>query len=151
LTIYFQHVGKTGTKEHFPRTITDGTASLKQFAFSDLEPDLVELDENELRAFRAQIGDVRNSQFQVWGVPGPAESVVKDMMAEDHLLLLETIDEHGRFRYGGRILARSPGLCPSLSRALWDSDNFPIIVLMRGKLIDYRFRDFCDAVGYSRN
>jgi hypothetical protein len=89
--------------------------------------------------------------FRIWGIPSGARSVLSSLAPGDYLLLLESPGPGGTFVYGGRIIAAPTRECFDLSMHLWGEQRFPLIVFMTGRLTNYRWVTFCEALGYKPN
>jgi 5-methylcytosine-specific restriction protein A len=151
VTIYFQHVGEAGGHRDFPKTIGTPKAGLRHFKFEDVEPYLSNLSVEQREAISRSLEAEVPAGFQIWGVPSGAKSVLRSLQAGDYVLLLESVGPGGSFAYGGRVVAALPGENFELSMALWGEARFPLIVFLSGRLTNYLWYDFCDALGYKRN
>ena len=143
MRLYFHHVGETGSRRDFPRTIWN-------------EIDIQTVEEaiptnNPYRAPLLRDLNVKfpDGKFNVWGVPQGASIVIRNLCVGDVVLLVETI------RLGGHV----PALCsvsvfqaqvfPELSRALWTESHFPYIFFFHTERIDLTWEELKEHLGYS--
>jgi HNH endonuclease len=152
MTIYYQHVGEKGAARDFPRTLGNTkTYELKQFQYSDIKDYLGHLKPAITQRIARIVSDISPDGFQIWGIPSGAKLVLKNMAANDKLLLLEAAGEGGFFTYCGTVIHRIEEPCHDLSTHLWGEGRFPIIILLDGRMILYRWFDFLDRFGLSQN
>ncbi|MGM0584318.1 MAG: HNH endonuclease [Pseudomonadota bacterium] len=151
MTVYFQHVGEKGGARDFPKTIGDRKDGVVQFQFSELEPHLRDLSQEELSRLRETLKRECPDGFQVWGIPSGAKSVLRDLSRNDVLLLLESAGYGGAFAYAGKVVEFPSQECFEISRYLWGEARFPLIVFLKGEMTDYTWREFCKQFGYKSN
>jgi hypothetical protein len=151
VTVFFQHVGERGGGRDFPRTIGTPEASLVRFTFGDVAQHLEHLEPPERERLAAETALQAPDGFQIWGIPSGARSVLSSLAPGDYLLLLESPGPGGIFVYGGRIIAGPTKECFDLSMQLGGEQRFPLIVFMTGRLTNYRWLTFCEALGYKPN
>lgn len=151
MAIYFQHVGAPGSARDFPRTIGTPKTGLVRFQLSDVMAYITDLLPDEVSSIERAVSKGAPDGFQIWGVPSGAKFVIKNMQAGDYLMLLNSIQDGGMFTYGGMVLARLSQECDALSQHLWREPRFPLIVFLKGALIEYPWEIFCDEFSFKHN
>lgn len=151
MTVYFQHVGESGGRRDFPKTIGTMEDGVVEFRFSDIAGHLSNFSNEEKDALEQQLTQLSPTGFQIWGIPSGAKSVLRNLKIHDSLLLLESAGYGGSFAYGGKIVAFPSKECFELSQHLWGEAKFPLIVFMKGKMANFLWRDFCNLVNYKAN
>jgi len=143
MRLYFHHVGETGARRDFPRTIWN------EINIRTVEESIS--DDNPYRAplLRDLNSKFPSGKFNVWGVPQGAATVIRNLCVGDVVLLVETI------RLGGCV----PALCsvsvfeaqvfPELSKALWTESHFPYIFFFNTERIDLTWEELRRHLGYS--
>lgn len=151
MTVFFQHVGEKGGGRDFPRTIGTPRSGLVRFTFDGVAQYLEDLEAPELAQLASGTALEAPDGFQIWGIPSGAKSVLRSLGPGDYLLLLESPGPGGEFVYGGRIIAAPTKECFDLSMHLWGEQRFPLIVFLTGRLTNFRWLTFCEALGYKPN
>jgi hypothetical protein len=142
MTVFWQHVGAANSARNFPRTVGIPSKGLREFSTSDVRSLLNGLGPLQQSELERNFDTIGTTKFQIWGLPTGAKEILEKMNSGDYLLLLDTNGEGGAFRYIGRILYRLPSEQWDLSKHLWKDTSYPIIVLLRGHLIEYPWVSF---------
>lgn len=144
--IFYQQSGKRGEAD-FPKTIVDRSGELRDFDLQSLLEDF-DVEAPDRNTFP-------RGRVQVWGVPGGARHVLKNMSAGDIFLLIGQLSPHGldyaRFFYAGRVVHVLDRENFDLSSHLWGDQGFPLIFFMQGALLNYSWRDFTRDFGFKPN
>ncbi len=104
----------------------------------EVEQFLPEIAPGEIANLRQIEDELAPTGFQIWGLPGGAESVISRMTAGDYLMLLES--EY--FAYAGQVLHKLSVPSWTLSSHIWDEQKFPLIVFLQGQMIEYDWGKF---------
>lgn len=147
MTLYYQHIGRALWTRDAPRSLGSDDGSLRRFHLDDVERFLTDLPPPELAALREIVGELAPTGFQIWGLPSGAAPTLRNMMAGDSLLLLES-DE---FRYIGQVLHRLSEPSWALSDHIWGEQRFPIIVFLQGQMIRYGWEQFKSDFAFAAN
>jgi hypothetical protein len=131
----------------FPRSIGTLSGGMCHFTFEDIANDLRNLTSHEQEEIAERSSRGCPQGFQIWGLPSPASQVLKSMTCSDRLLLLES----DRFSYIGVVIHRVSELCYELSRSIWRESAFPVIVLLKGELIQYPWETFLKDFDFDSN
>jgi len=93
-----------------------------------------------------------SNEFNVWGVPAGASSIIRSLDVGDYMLLVESV--HFPDGY-------IPALCPvkvfiksefpELSFALWQSSHYPFVFFFNTISLDLSWFEFLEHVGYKDN
>jgi 5-methylcytosine-specific restriction protein A len=143
MQLYFHHVGESGSKRDFPRTVWN------EVSIRTVE-DNVPLDNPYrgllLRDLNSRFPDGR---FNVWGVPQGASTVIKKLSSGDAVLLIESI----------RLAGSVPALCPvsvfypqplsELSTALWGEAHFPYVFFFHTQPLRLSWDELKEHLGYA--
>lgn len=147
-TVFWQHVGAANSARDFPRTIGTPRAGLCEFSADEVQDHLSELGPLQQAELARNFDRIGKTRFQIWGLPTGAKDILKKMITGDYLLLLDTNGEGGAFRYFGRVLYPLPSEHWDLSMHLWKEVTFPIIVFLRGSLVEYPWLRFLSDFDY---
>ena len=148
MSVFWQHVGDQLSQRDFPRTLGSPQNGLREFRVGDLRShisDLAPIQCSELNRNLLRIGE---STFQIWGLPTGAAKTLSKMETGDYFLALNTNADWGAFKYVGRVLYYLPGEHWELSLHLWKERKFPLILLLRGSLVDYPWQRFLSDFKY---
>ena len=145
MTIYYQHIGEVLWKRDAPKSIGSHENGVVRFSANDIERFLNLLNPFEQQQIRDTIHKFAPDGFQIWGLPSGAKHVLNDMSKGDFLLLLESTE----FRYVGEVLYRISQPLHLFSAHIWGEERFPIIILLRGKMITYGWDQFKKHFGFA--
>ncbi len=141
---YYQHVGEEMAQRDFPKTIGSPKDGLVNFSaktvckLDAIKPENRIIFENAVR--NGELND-----FQFWGLPRGAESMVAKMGFDSELMLMSS----QFFEVIGTVVTRLPRFDDNLSELLWGESNFPIILVLKNvEFIDLSFDDFKDRLGF---
>jgi hypothetical protein len=121
MKLYYHHVGTKGANEDFKKTVFGRVPiSVVKNNVADSNPHKQEM----LKQLKASFP---SGNFNCWGVPAGASTVINNLETGDAVLLVESTGKNGRV----------PALCQvagfwrdelrDLSKALWGDDKFPYI------------------------
>jgi hypothetical protein len=79
--IFYQHIGEALSGRDSPRSIGTPSSGLMQFELEELIPYLHDVPVADIELARSSIQRIAQGGFQVWGLPGPAEHVIRNMKA----------------------------------------------------------------------
>ena len=142
MNLFFHHVGQVGARQDFPKTV------FEKHSISKLISDGI-LSDTELIK---QLGDkFPDGEFNCWGVPAGASSVIRNLKEGDYVLLVES----------SRIDGIIPALCPvkifwryelrGLSEYLWGDSKFPFIFFFNTIQIELMWIQLIEDLGYKEN
>ena len=142
MELFFHHVGQPGAKKDFPKTIH------KKLSIEKLISDNIISDDKLIEELRNRFPF---GEFNCWGVPAGAKSVIRNLKEGDYVLLVES----------SRIDGAVPVLCPiklfwkyelrALSDYLWQDSKFPFIFFFDTVQIDFLWIEFIEDLGYREN
>lgn len=149
MKLYYHHVGLPGAREDFPKTV------YKDITLSHIKSIASSVSPSSTRAYNVLINVLRKSfpsgKFNCWGVPAGASSIIKRLSPGDVVLLVENASDEGTV----------PALCEvkvflhneyrRLSTALWGDEKYPYIFFFKTERLSLPWRDFVNAIGYSKN
>jgi len=144
--IFYHHVGLKGAERDFPKTIN---------AFNNIE--LIKKSVPKSNPIKEELIDKLNRQFpkgefNCWGVPSGAKSVIKNLEEGDAVLLVEKASlEDGYVRVLGIVKVYFSIPMEELSNALWGENRFPYIFFFDTERIQLPWFDFINHLGYKTN
>jgi hypothetical protein len=146
MELYYHHVGLTGAREDFPKTVFRSVPiSVVRQNVPDDWPHKAEL----LRRLKAHFPE---GEFNCWGVPAGAFNAIRRMWVGDVVLLLKTIGVMGTAPAMGEVIAFWPDQLPTLSEALWGKDQFPYIFFFHTELLsNLTWEQMRSDFNYSQN
>jgi 5-methylcytosine-specific restriction enzyme A len=140
--LYFHHVGRLGLSD-FAKTV-----------FSRRSVDLI----SEVRAVDTRDRLTRSltrlfpsGDFNCWGVPSGATTVIQNLSPGDHVLLVESIGPDGKVPALCRVKHFERSLLPELSYALWGDAKYPLIFFFDTERIKLSWEDLVGHLGYASN
>ena len=136
--LYYQHIGEALWARDSSRSIGTPSQGLRHFQPEHFGDWLTGIEQFEVDSAAATAKVIAPEGFQVWGLPDGAQIAVKNMTKGDCLLLLES----AHFRFVGEIIHRFTARCPDFSKKMWGEEKFPIIVWLKGRLINYFWDEF---------
>jgi 5-methylcytosine-specific restriction protein A len=143
MQLFFHDVGLKGATRDFPQTVFGSVSisTVEKHAPKELKAEMV----STLRQL------FPDGQFNVWGVPAGAASVINRLNTGDVMLLIRTTGGDGDI----------PALCIvkaywrhemfDLSTALWGDAHFPYIFFFDTEPIFLTWKQFKEDVGYAIN
>ncbi|RWU10402.1 HNH endonuclease [Pedobacter chitinilyticus] len=142
MNIFFHHVGQDGADRDFPKTIQTKVQLKKLIADKAIkDPELIKKLE---QAFPS-------GEFNCWGVPQGAKSVITNLKNGDYVFLVESS------RINGMVSALSPVKLfekyemRALSEYLWQDSKFPYIFFFDTVNIELMWIQFLEDMGYKEN
>lgn len=145
MNIFFHHVGQNGAKEDFKKTI-----------YNKIPISFVEKNLPDNYIYKNELIDILKDRFPLgefncWGVPEGAKSVIKNLNDKDYVFLVES----------SRIDGEVPVLCHvklfwreqvrELSQALWGQAKFPYIFFFDTEKINLMWLEFRKHINYKSN
>jgi len=141
---FFDHVGKDGSRAHFPLTIT---AKVNIAKIESLDFEILAAKQSLIRQLQHNFP---SGEFNCWGVPRGAEKIVKNMQVGDLILLVETTGSVGSVPVMGIIKVFEKNEVPELSQLLWGDGKYPYVFFFEAEFISLNWLDFLDTIGYSK-
>jgi 5-methylcytosine-specific restriction enzyme A len=142
MRLYFHHVGETGSKRDFPKTVWN---SVSMSMIEENVPRVSAFREPLLRDLRARFPD---GIFNCWGVPAGARTVIRHLQPGDAVLLVETIRLGGSVPALCQVQAFFPEIFEQLSRALWGEHHFPYVFFFSTERLSLSWEELRDTLGY---
>jgi 5-methylcytosine-specific restriction protein A len=143
MQLYFHHVGESGSKRDFPRTVWN------EVSIKTVEENIPLDDPHRSSLLRDLYSRFPHGRFNVWGVPQGASTVIKKLSAGDAVLLVESI----------RLAGSVPALCPvgvfcprplsKLSTALWGEAHFPYVFFFHTQALNLSWDELKEHLGYA--
>jgi predicted restriction endonuclease len=142
MNLFFHHVGRIGAKQDFPKTIFK-RLQLDKLIVDGLISDI---------ALREKLKEkFPSGEFNCWGVPAGASSVIGNLQEGDYVFLVES----------SRVDGTVPVLCPvkifwryelrDLSEYLWQDSKYPYIFFFDTVDIDLMWPQFLENLDYKSN
>ena len=145
MNLYYHHVGVEGAAEDFPKTVfTKRAIKTASDYISDSVSEKPIILEELRRVFP-------NGNFNCWGVPEGARSVVENLQEGDAVLLIVTTGEEGAIPALCRVRAYYPLKLYGLSKALWGSGQYPYIFFFDTITLNLNWGEFIYHVDYKPN
>lgn len=143
MRLYFHHVGESGSRRDFPRTV-----------WNDVSVEVVEDNIPSDDPFRSQVlrelhSKFPDGKFNCWGVPQGASTVIKKLTTGDVVLLIESIRLAGDVPALCQVEVFYPRIFSKLSVALWGEGHFPYIFFFRTERLNLRWDELKEELGYA--
>jgi len=141
--LYFHHVGQDGARRDFPRTVF---ANIPITVARENIPDDHPLRNAVLEKLREKFP---KGEFNCWGVPAGAHTVIKNLRIGDAVLLVETVHLDGAVPALCQVEIFYPSEFHTLSRALWKDPKYPFIFFFHTERLRLSWTDLLEHLGYS--
>lgn len=146
MKLYYHHVGKPGASRDFPKTVyqTHSVGMLNKY-IPNSNPHKTDIIDKVTRAFPT-------GQFNCWGVPIGANTVIKNLDEGDVVFLVESthwIDSSIPVLCDVKVFPRT--ILPELSDYLWGDSKFPYIFFFNTERIFLNWINFTEDLGYKSN
>jgi len=143
MQLFFHDVGLKGATRDFPKTVF-GNVSI-----SMVEKHAPAALKTEMLSTLQQL--FPNGQFNAWGVPSGAASVVSRLKTGDVMLLIRTTGGDGDIPALCIVKAYWQQEMSDLSNALWGDAHFPYIFFFNTEPMFLTWKQFKQDVGYAMN
>jgi len=89
--------------------------------------------------------------FNCWGVPAGAQSVIGQLEAGDHVVLVESATEYRQAPVLCDVRAYWPYELRGLSQALWGNEKYPYVFFFRTEKLTLSWSEFREHLGFKPN
>lgn len=145
MELFFHDVGLKGSTRDFPKTI------FKKIPISLVEQTVPNNEGYKPRLMKALKDNFPSGEFNCWGVPSGASSVIRNLGIGDAMLLIKTTGGSGEIPALGIVEVFQKYQMHELSIALWGETKFPYIFFFNTKPISLTWDTFKEDVGYASN
>lgn len=142
MKLYYHHVGQEGSSD-FDKTV------FKELDLSILNDALDTSIRNETMSKMHLL--FPTGLFNCWGVPALANIVIKNLAANDYVLLVRSTRIDGDIPALCQVKYFLPSQQPLLSEALWGKNKYPYIFFFDTERLDLPWIDFLHHLGYAQN
>jgi hypothetical protein len=142
MKLYYHHVGILGSSEDFKKTVF-GHKPLE--IVKDNVPNAYPHKAEMLKVLRANFS---SNNFNCWGVPAGASSVIRNLNVGDAVLLVESTGKDGRVPVLGVVVGFWQDELKGLSKALWGLHKFPYIFFFNTERLSLKWEQMRKHVGY---
>jgi 5-methylcytosine-specific restriction protein A len=143
MRLYFHHVGESGSRRDFPRTVWNAV-SIK--TVEDNIPADDPFRSPILRELRAKFPE---GTFNCWGVPQGASTIIERLSTGDVVLLVESIRLAGSVPALCQVAVFYPRIFSKLSVALWGEGHFPYIFYFHTERLHLSWEELKEKLGYA--
>jgi hypothetical protein len=143
--LFFHHVGQKGADEDFKKTV------YKEVSIQTVEnnvPGSYPHRDELLSQLRQEFPD---GFFNCWGVPAGAKSVIRQLAADDCVVLVHSATEYGQVPALCHVQVFWPDELRDLSFALWGNVKYPYIFFFRTVELTLSWPEFSEHLGYKHN
>ncbi|HVF41530.1 MAG TPA: Uma2 family endonuclease [Pyrinomonadaceae bacterium] len=141
MKLFFHHVGLAGANEDFKKTVFN-KVPLSVVEDSVGEGVRSEILDRLLSAFPRR-------EFNCWGVPEGARTVIQNLEVGDTVLLVKTTAGEGSVPAMCGVKAFWRVQLRGLSEALWGDDKYPYIFFFDTEALELTWQDLAAHLGYS--
>ncbi|QJW89366.1 restriction endonuclease [Spirosoma taeanense] len=143
MQLFFHDVGISGADRDFPKTV------FSSISLQTIEKNIPQHVKSEV--LEALDREFISGEFNCWGVPAGAGSVIRQLEVGDVMLLIRTTGGDGDIPALCRVRAYWREQLAELSHALWGSARFPYIFFFKTESISLTWADLKEHVGYAPN
>lgn len=145
MELFFHDVGLKGATRDFPKTV------FKKIPISLIEQTVPNTERYKAGLLKELEAKFPSGDFNCWGVPSGANSVIRNLNVGDAMLLIKTTRGSGEIPALGIVEVFQKYQMHELSIALWGEANFPHIFFFETKLISLTWHTFKEDIGYASN
>lgn len=145
MKVFYHVVGLEGANEDFKKTVF-GKQSI-----STVKRNIPDTSPYKAEIIRSLEKTFPDGQFNAWGVPAGAKSVIKNLQTGDAVLLVESIGMNGKVPALGIVDVFGPEELKELSKAFWGNERFPFIFFFRTEKLNLTWEEMHRELGFDPN
>jgi len=142
MRLYFHHVGESGSRRDFPRTIWN------EVSIRTVEQNIAVDNPFRSHILRDLNTKFPDGRFNCWGVPHGASTIIKHLGVGDVVLLVESIRLEGSIPALCPVSVFHPQVLTQLSSALWGESHFPYVFFFHTERLRLSWDQLKEHLGY---